>query len=157
MASRELKDLVPELETKAKQFLEECKRKGINVIITRTACNIKEQIALYAQGRQSLKETNELRRIAGLPPITEWENKRKVTWTLKSKHLVNYDDADKTNDKAKAFDFVIVKDNKAVWDIKVDINKNQIPDYLEAGRIGESLGLKWGGRWKKPDYPHFEI
>lgn len=24
------------------------------------------------------------------------------------------------------------------------------------GRVGESLGLTWGGRWKTPDRPHFE-
>lgn len=25
------------------------------------------------------------------------------------------------------------------------------------GSIGESLGLAWGGRWSKPDLPHFEL
>lgn len=25
------------------------------------------------------------------------------------------------------------------------------------GSIGESLGLSWGGRWSKPDLPHFEL
>ena len=31
------------------------------------------------------------------------------------------------------------------------------PLYLEAGIIGESAGLSWGGRWKSiKDYPHFE-
>ena len=31
------------------------------------------------------------------------------------------------------------------------------PLYLEAGPIGESVGLSWGGRWKSiKDYPHFE-
>lgn len=24
------------------------------------------------------------------------------------------------------------------------------------GTIGEGLGLTWGGRWKRPDLPHFE-
>lgn len=24
------------------------------------------------------------------------------------------------------------------------------------GAIGERVGLRWGGRWKKPDRPHFE-
>jgi len=26
----------------------------------------------------------------------------------------------------------------------------------EVGEIGEACGLEWGGRWKKPDKPHFE-
>lgn len=25
------------------------------------------------------------------------------------------------------------------------------------GSIGESLGLEWGGRWKHPDLPHFQL
>ncbi len=25
------------------------------------------------------------------------------------------------------------------------------------GETGESLGLRWGGRFSKPDYPHFEL
>jgi len=32
------------------------------------------------------------------------------------------------------------------------------PLYKEAGPIGESVGLEWGGRWKSPvDEPHFEV
>lgn len=38
----------------------------------------------------------------------------------------------------------ITKDNKKYWD--------------RMGEIGESVGLKWGGRWKEfPDNPHFEL
>ena len=24
------------------------------------------------------------------------------------------------------------------------------------GELGEAVGLEWGGRWKRPDYPHFQ-
>jgi hypothetical protein len=31
------------------------------------------------------------------------------------------------------------------------------PEWFVMGKIGESLGLRWGGRWKKPHDPgHFE-
>lgn len=30
------------------------------------------------------------------------------------------------------------------------------PLWDKLGPIGESLGLSWGGRWGKPDKPHFE-
>ena len=69
----------------------------------------------------------------------------KVTWTTNSRHT----DRD-------AFDIAIVKDGNPVWDVKVNVNINEIPDYLEAGQIGESIGLVWGGRWGKPDYPHYQ-
>ena len=44
-----------------------------------------------------------------------------------------------------------------VWDPKADINRNRVPDYEELGRLGESLGLTWGGRFKFRDYGHFEL
>lgn len=69
-----------------------------------------------------------------------------VTWTHNSRHT-----------SRRAFDIAITKDGKACWDVKVDVDQDQIPDYQEAGEIGESVGLVWGGRWKKPDYPHFEL
>lgn len=31
------------------------------------------------------------------------------------------------------------------------------PLWQKIGTIGESLGLSWGGRWTKPDKPHFEL
>lgn len=75
-----------------------------------------------------------------------------VTYTRKGKHTAG-----------KAFDIAILRDGKPCWDVKVSVNGNEIPDYEEAGRIGESVGLRWGGRFKtrsgkpRPDYPHFEI
>lgn len=69
-----------------------------------------------------------------------------VTWTRQSKHI-----------KGRAFDIAILKDGKPVWDLKVNVNKNDLPDYDEAGRIGEAVGLRWGGRFPRPDRPHFEV
>ena len=60
-----------------------------------------------------------------------------VTWTLKSKHI-----------EGRAFDIAILKNGKITWDTA---------DYQQAGEIGESAGLQWGGRWKSPDYPHFQL
>jgi len=90
-------------------------------------------------------------------PIKLFENRKKVTWTLASKHIVDLDDGNPGNDKARAFDIAIEKNQQPSWDLKADVNENDIPDYEEAGRIGESVGLKWGGRFRKPDYVHFEL
>jgi peptidoglycan L-alanyl-D-glutamate endopeptidase CwlK len=156
MSSRKIEDLTPKMQLLYSQFKAKMDEAKIPFIVTCTARSVKEQQALYAQGRHSLVEVNIMRAIAGLPPITETENKYKVTWTLNSRHLVDLDDGNLDNDKSRAFDIVITKDKKAIWDIKVDVNQNQRPDYFEAGKIGESVGLKWGGRFKTPDYPHFE-
>ncbi|MEI7498309.1 MAG: M15 family metallopeptidase [Candidatus Falkowbacteria bacterium] len=48
-----------------------------------------------------------------------------------------------------AFDFCPVKKGKAVW------NDNEL--YKKIGAIGQSLGLEWGGSWKRfKDWPHFQ-
>jgi len=39
--------------------------------------------------------------------------------------------------------------NKLEWDARD-------PIWNEIGMIGESIGLKWGGRWKQRDMGHFE-
>ena len=63
-----------------------------------------------------------------------------VTWTLNSKHL-----------GGTAFDIVIMSNGKPDWDIS-----NQ--GWLKAGQIADSIGLEWGGFWKKsPDYPHIQL
>jgi peptidoglycan LD-endopeptidase CwlK len=70
-----------------------------------------------------------------------------VTWVRHSKHQ-----------DRKAFDIAIVRDGNPCWDTKVNVNENDIPDYLEAAMIGRAVGLTAGGLWNKgKDYPHFEI
>lgn len=156
MASRKIEDLTPQMQQVYTKFKEKMDAAKISFIVTCTARTVKEQQALYAQGRQPVREVNVLRRMAGLPSIAEAENK-KITWTLQSKHLTDFDDNDPNNDKSRAFDIAIVKDKKVTWDLKADVNEDDQPDYLQAGPIGESVGLRWGGRFKSPDYPHFEL
>lgn len=45
------------------------------------------------------------------------------------------------------------------WDIAAS-PPNELYDYhilCEAGRIAQRLGIEWGGMWKPPDRPHFQI
>ena len=60
-----------------------------------------------------------------------------VTWTRHSRHI-----------GGRAFDLTLFQGKYPVW---------ESPHYDRAGEIGESLGLVWGGRWKTPDRPHFEL
>ena len=156
MASKALADCTLSLQSKIKKFTIAMFSAGIPFAITCTSRTVKEQFALYAQGRDDLATVNALRYDAGLPPIGPAQNKHKVTWTLNSKHLIDLDDNNPHNDKSRAFDIAIVRDGKPVWDVKVDVNNDQIPDYEQAGIIGESVGLRWGGRFRSPDRPHFE-
>jgi hypothetical protein len=156
VSSRRIEDLVPELQERYLAFASGMSAAGIPFVVTCTARTVREQIALHAQGREALDYVNTLRRAAGLSPISLSEN-RKVTWTLKSKHLIDLDDGVPGNDRARAFDIAIVRGGAPMWNLKADVNENEIPDYDEAGRIGEAAGLRWGGRFPSPDRPHFEI
>lgn len=133
MSSRKISDLVPELQALAEIFSGKMAEAGIPFTITCTMRSQTEQDELYAKGRT--------------------EPGPKVTWTLNSKHIPRTGD----KNRARAFDIAILRDGKPVWDTKVNVNKNDEPDYLEAGKIGESIGLRWGGRFSSPDMPHFEL
>jgi len=69
--SRDINKLHPKLKVLVPTFIEKCKEKGIDVIITCTDRSYKVQVSLYAQGRQPLEEVNKLRKIAGIREITE--------------------------------------------------------------------------------------
>jgi peptidoglycan L-alanyl-D-glutamate endopeptidase CwlK len=122
-----------------------CAEKGIEVIPSNTTRTEAEQVAYYAQGRKGLKAVNQLRAYAGLGPISLKDNARTVTWTLQSLHQYGV-----------AVDFVIVKAGTAVFEIKADLNENDIPDYEECGKIAESVGFDWGGKFKRRDCVHLE-
>lgn len=155
MGSVLIADLVPSLQDKYAAFDAEMKARNITYKVTCTSRSVVEQMALYVMGRLSLVEVNRFRWMAGLWLLADNDNK-KVTWTLSSKHVTNMFDKDLNNDLAHAFDIVILNGRDAVWDLKADVNANEISDYEEAGQIGEVCGLVWGGRWKNADYVHFE-
>ena len=156
MASRRIEDLTYRMITLYTAFDMKMSLAGIPFIVTCTARTTREQIALYAQGRQPLEEVNILRNLARMYEIKE-ENNRIVTWTLQSKHLVDFDDGDPENDKSRAFDIALIRRGTPHWEIKADVNENEIKDYIEAAALGYSVGLRPGAYFRRPDYPHFEF
>ncbi len=84
-------------------------------------------------------------------PAEQEENIRKgVSWTKHSKHLPN------PAGKARAIDICpygmwnLHGPDKLQWDAAD-------PIWNEIGKVGEGLGLAWGGRWKQKDMGHFEV
>lgn len=143
--SRDLNDLTPETREKCLRLIQECEERGIFIMIIETLRTRITQEAYYAQGREPLTIVNMMRRKAGLWAISAEENERKITWTLKSKHF-----------DGTAFDIALVINGRPTWNLKIDMNANEERDYDEVGRIGESIGLTWGGRFKNPDKVHFQ-
>lgn len=112
MASRDIHDLVTELQTLYYLFESKCKAANMEYIVTCTKRTVEEQKILVTQGK---------------------------SWTVNSLHLVG-----------RAFDIAVVKNGKISWNFA---------DYAPYGVLGESIGLEWAGRWKKPktEGPHFQL
>lgn len=177
--SRNISNLKAPVRKKLMKLKSLAKEKGIEFELTSTLRTPAEQFAYFAQGRNSLPEVNRLRAEAGLSPITEKENQRPVTRTMNSAHLegrafdlaiVRRGNISKTGaeqalplrPKNEPIDSGVIRRSGATkqslqWDPKTDVNKNQIPDYVELGMLAESIGLTWGGRFKSRDFVHFEL
>lgn len=140
MASRKLTDLERSTYLMAEAFSCECAKRGVDMLIYCTYRSKGEQYALWLQGRR-VDAVKVERARHGLPPITEREAQKKVTWAAPGLSWHNY---------GRAFDVVPLSAGRPVWDSKS-------PVWLTLGEIGESVGLEWGGRWSsKPDFPHFQ-
>lgn len=121
---------------------------------------MEEQVALYAQGREQLNNVNILRKKAGMAPIDNTENSRKVTWTLASRHITNLHDDDPVNDLSRAVDLGLFWHGKYVTGNKAD----ELAHYLrlrqwieevaarmkQAGMISFTLGIV------QKDLPHYQ-
>lgn len=68
-----------------------------------------------------------------------------TSWTTHSKHLDGL-----AIDIAPYETYYLKGPNKLKWDATD-------PVWERIGKIGESLGLRWGGRWAKKDMGHFEL
>lgn len=148
MSSTNILDLTPKMRTLYAEFATKMAEKNLSFMITRVSCNLVEQMALYTKGRLSLGDVNRFMAAAKLPPIFAIDN-NVVTWTLNSKHIIS-----PAVPFSRAFDIAIRDVSVPTWDIKVDVNVNEIPDYKEAAEIGETVGLVNGGSYG--DWPHYE-
>ena len=159
--SRNLNEASPRIRDFALKLIGLAKEElGIRVIVTDVSRLFEVQVALYAQGRETLENVNKLRKRANLAPITNKENKNKVTWTLASRHIINLSNDDITDDLSHAIDFGILdKNGKYMGDVKADVNRDNKFDYIQLGHLAKKVDSEiiWGGDWKKSkDYPHYE-
>lgn len=143
--NRSVETLVPAVRAMFEKMKKLADEKGIGFTLTSTLRTEAEQLALFAQGRKTLKTVNVLRARAALAPIGTEQN-RIVTGAPVSVHQFGC-----------AFDVVILDNGRAQWSATADHDGNGKADYMELGALGESVGLKWGGRLRRlRDYCHFE-
>lgn len=146
MASRKIEDCSDRMQERVRVFEAMLEQAGLHFHRSCTRRTHEEQLALHKRGRCSLPEVNEAYKAVGLDAITAEENKRPVTWTLNSNH-----------ESGDAVDYYQHVEGRASYDLKVDADFDQIPDWQEFGKIARGCGLEWGGDWKKPDYPHVQF
>ena len=111
-------------------------------IVSEGLRTIETQTAYYAQGRKPLVEVNRLRKIAGLQPITEAQNKHTVTKTMNSKHIKG-----------------IAADLYPITAGKVDSSKtalSRVADAMKAGAKFYNVQIDGGFNWGW-DYYHYEL
>lgn len=112
--SRKIEDLTPRMQQKARLF--EFKMKEGMAIPFMFTCTYRSQGEQDAIYAQGRTTPGKI-----------------VTWTHYSRHT-----------KRDAFDIALLYDGKPTWDIKIDVDMDKVPDYIEAGKVGESCGLEWG-------------
>lgn len=131
--SRDIDDLHPEVRWRAHAHRQACSRVGIEIILTSTYRDSESQAALYAIGR-TVKGSGVIpvvrpmgRIVTNAKPGESWHN-----WRV-------------------AYDVVIVRNGKAVWD-------TNDPAWKVVGELGEECGLEWAGRWtgKLREMAHFQ-
>ncbi len=148
---KDLDKLFPPIKEKALKLQQLAKeRLGLKIIITQTLRTEDEQRAIYAQGRQSLANVNQLRLLAGMGPIPEKDNKV-VTKAASSK--------DSYHGYGLAFDIAITDSTgkRIDWSKASDWNDDGISDWIQVGKLAKECELEWGGLWSSfPDIPHYQ-
>lgn len=124
---------------------------SLHFIVTQTLRSQEEQAAYYARGRLPLEEVNRLYKIAKLGQISEADNKKIVT---KARTVW-----DSFHAYGRAFDIAVINSlGKIDWDDAADWNSDGVSDWVQLGKLGESIGLEWGGNFSSmPDLPHFQL
>ena len=149
MIHREINDLAEPMRPLVSGLVAKCAEEGITLFVFETLRDANVQAAYCAQGRESLERVNQLRELAGLYKLSEAENTKKITDPPPMGLCTVYKGVGHGN--GTAVDVVPVKEGGGLWwNAPMSI-------WIKIGRIGESLGLVWGGRWRTWDGPHFQM
>lgn len=128
---RDITALHPHLQEKLFELQKLCKKSGITICIGECVRTVAEQDALYAQGRSK----------SG-PVVTNCKGS-----TYSSMHQWGV-----------AADFYLNMDVDGDGKTADDTFNNATGLFNKVGKLGQSIGLEWGGSWKSAvDMPHFQL
>ena len=136
---RRLATLAPDVRLAAEALIVEAARQGIALRVTETTRSRDRQAWLYSIGRtHSHPATGSEKRLTDAPPgRSNHESGRAIDLVPMKLEVPPAGAPDPAAIKAVA------------W--------YSFPAWEAIGRIGEKIGLKWGGRWTSRDLPHFEM
>lgn len=124
-----------------------------DVIVIEGARTVERQRELYAKGR-----TTEELEAAGIDGLVGQPQEKKVTWTLRSKHIP------KPDGYAYAVDLAPYDAGSVKWNDRAGFDAIALAMFRVAGALG--VRIRWGadwdrdGRWREKgesDSPHFEL
>jgi peptidoglycan L-alanyl-D-glutamate endopeptidase CwlK len=121
-----LMTLHPKLRDEAINIFSRIYARGVNARCVYCLRTFQEQALIFAQGRTRPGKI--------------------VTWARPGFSYHNF---------GLALDFCLI-DPKNAWNMKADLDKDNIPDWMEVVVEFERAGWEWGGRWKRADTPHFQ-
>ena len=135
-AKRGTATLTPQMRDRVLKFMKICENKKLNVMITETGRSKARQLYLYAKGRVIGLSQEKAYLGYDDPEVYSKPRERKVTWTLKSKHI-----------EGKAIDICF----------KINGGINYSGDWEAVWDIAEECGLVSLFRKYGIDKPHLEF
>lgn len=127
---RDIKQLHQTLQKKVEELKTLCEKNGIKIGISECLRTVAEQDDLYAKGRTAP---------GGIVTKCQGSNYSSMhQWGV-------------------AFDFFLAVDVDGDGDTKDDSYNNATGLFQKVGKLGQSIGLEWGGSWKSVDMCHFQL
>lgn len=128
---RDISQLHPDLQAKITELQALCKKNKITIGIGECVRTVAEQDALYAKGRTASGSIVTNAKGSSYSSMHQW---------------------------GVAFDFYLIMDVDGDGKTSDDSYNNATGLFDKVGKLGQSIGLEWGGSWKSiVDKPHFQL
>lgn len=148
--SKDIHDLIPEMQDKCNLVINECKKRGVEILVFQTFRSLQYQARIWRQSRTKYEilEKVDYFKTHGYDYLADILT---MVGPQHGPHVTNSCCGESWHSFKEAFDAVIVVDKKAVWD-------DSHPHWKIYGEVVQSCGLTWGGGWKSfTDFPHAQL
>lgn len=116
----------------------------------------KELLAIFNEIGQCLTEGVSCRATSVFRSPSEQAEIYAIGRTKKGKIVTNAKPMQSYHNYGLAVDIVLIKDGKAVYDTKADMDGDGKSDWIEVVNVFKKYGWEWGGDWRFSDPPHFQ-